>query len=238
MKTILMLAVFFLSPGSLLAAEKTVTVTEVTLLESEPGIDDYASRLLLSPEFLRLDDGDDKGDYILFNRKTHVIHSFNHADRTNLLIKPGNGQAIDFKMSWKVDKQPMPGAPSIGGVAPLQYQFYADGHLCKQSVNVKGLLPQVTQALIDYQQTLAMQNAKTLDRVPASLRSSCYMANNYLHTNDYLKNGFPLFEKDDLGRQKSLQDFQQRQAPASLFEPIQGYRQYSVDAVDSKPAKP
>ncbi len=237
MKTILMLGLVFLWPGALLAAEKTVTVTEVILLESEPGIDDYATRLLLSPKFLRLDDGDDQGDYTLFNLKTHVIHSFNHADKTHLVIEPDLMKPIDFKLSYRIDRKTMPGAPSIGGVAPIQYQFYADGHLCRQSVNVQGLLPQVTRALIDYQQTLAIQNAKTLDRVPASMRGSCYMANNYLHTSDYLQKGFPLFEKDDLGRQKSLQDFHQKQVPAVLFEPIKGFRKYSVSE-NAKSAKP
>jgi len=207
-------------------------VTEARIAETEPGIGQFVSRLLLSKDFLRLDDGRDAGAFTLFNRTTHEIHSFNHEDQSHLIMKPIVPKPIDFKLDFKVNETSMNKAPAVGGVAPVQYQYYADTRLCKQSVNVQGLLPEVTRALIDYEQALVAQNSQTLDRIPAGVRSSCYMANNYLYASDYLKKGFPLFVMDDLGRQKTLQSFQQVKKPAALFQLLQGYKVYYPNAAN------
>ena len=214
------------------ASANTVGVTEVIITENEPGIGQYVSRLLLSKEYLRLDDGRDEGDFTLFNRKTHEIHSFNHEDQSHLIMKPIAAKAIDFKLDFKVDQNAMEDAPSVGGISPVQHQYYADTRLCKQSINVAGLLPQMTQALADYEQALVAQNSQTLERIPSGVRSSCYMANNYLYASDYLKNGFPLFVMDDLGRQKKLESFRQIDMPATLFEPVSGYQVYYPNAAN------
>jgi hypothetical protein len=236
MKKILAVTLLSLFSGLLSAQMQTdgkmLSVTEVRIAETEPGIGRFVSRLMLSKDFLRLDDGAADGNFTLFNRKTHEIHSFNHEDQSQLVMKPIAQKKIDFKLDFKIDDSEMKDAPSVGGVTPVQHQYYADTRLCKQSVNVQGLLPQMTQALIDYEQALVAQNSQTLERIPAGVRSSCYMANNYLHASDYLKQGFPLFVMDDLGRQKRLQGFQQIEVPASLFEPIAGYKLYYPNAAN------
>jgi len=230
-RPIALLVLFIVALPGFAAGDK-ISVTEVLIAETEPGIGLYHSRLLLSDQFLRLDDGQDDGDYILFNRRSHEIHSINHEDQSHLIMKPISAKAIDFKLDFKVEQKAVKDAPSVGGIEPIQHQYFADTRLCKQSINVKGLLPQVTQALMDYEQALAAQNSQTLNRVPADMRSSCYMANNYLHASDYLTGGFPLFVMDDMGRQKKLEDFHQREVPASLFEPISGYKVYYPNAAN------
>ena len=236
MKKTLAVTLLALLSAQALAGENNISVTEVRIAEIEPGAGQSLTRLLLSKDFLRLDSGADNGDYTLFNRKTHEIQSFSHEDRTQLVMKPVAPKQIDFKLEFKVDKTALKDAPSVAGVIPVQHQYYADTRLCKQSVNVQGLLPQMTQALIDYEQALVAQNSQTLDRIPAGVRSSCYMANNYLHASDYLKNGFPLFVMDDLGRQKKLQGFEQVDKPAALFQPVAGYKLYFPNAANLKQA--
>jgi hypothetical protein len=218
-------------------AQSEVLVMEVVIQESEPGIGNFISRLLLSKDFLRLDDGKDEGDFTLFNRKSHEIHSFNHEDKSHLIMKPIAPRETGFKLDYKVTDKVLKDAPTVAGVAPMQHQYFADTHLCKQSINVKGLLPEVTQALIDYEQAIMAQNSQTYDRIPSSVRSSCYMANNYLHVSDYLQSGFPLFVRDDLGRQKQLMSFQQLAMPASLFQQIEGYTIFYPNEANLEPGE-
>lgn len=207
-------------------AQPELQMTEVLIEESEPGLEPYLSRYLLNEQYLRLDDGTDQGDFILFDRKTREIHSFNHEDGTHLLIKPNKNTPLNLKVDYQVRKNSMHGSPKIGGVSPIEYQFFADSKKCKQSVNVKGFLPDMTQALINYEQVLVEQTKSTLSRFPASIRTACYMANNYLHASDYLHGGFPLQVVDDNGRQKRLISFQQVSKPQSIVKFPEGYHVY------------
>jgi len=211
---------------SVARAQSDIQMTEVLFAESEPGLEPYQSRYLLSEQFLRLDDGTDQGDFVLFDRQSREIHSFNHEDGTHLLIKPQHSETLDFKLDFQVLKKELTQAPKINGILPVEHQYFADSRLCKQSVNVKGLLVDMTQVLIDYEQVLVEQTKTTLSRFPGSIRTACYMANNYLHASDYLFAGFPLHVKDDSGREKRLLSFQQVLKPRSMLQFPQGYRVY------------
>ena len=219
-----------MQPVSVLQAqsisEDNVTLTEVIFAEMEPGIDPYKSRLLLNESFLRLDDGEDQGDFILFDRKSHEIHSFNHADRSHLVMKSLPPVKLEFTVDFKVEKKKLLDAPKVQGVVPQQHLYFADNQLCKTSFNAKGLLPELTQVLIDYEQAIVEQNKQTLSQIPASVRSSCYMANNYLHASYYLQDGFPLLVVDDQGRQKKLLSFDQVKKHPSIMQQPDGYSIY------------
>ena len=95
-------------------------------------------------------------------------------------------------------------------------------------------LPEVTLTLIDYEQAIVQQNNQTLSRIPNNVRSSCYMANNYLHASDYLKVGFPLFVSDDQGRQKKLLGFRQLKKHHSIMLQPEGYSVYYPNSANLK----
>ncbi len=224
-RLLLLLGIISITTGAY--AQSQLAMLEVIIEESEPGLDPYLSRYLLSEDFLRLDDGSDRSDFILFDRQTREIHSFNHEDRTHMLIVAKQAGAVDFKVDYKVYKKTLPDAPEINGNAPVEYQFFADAKKCKQVVSEKTLLPDLTQVLIDYEKVLAEQAKSTLSRIPDSIRTGCYMANNYLHVTDYLQGGFPLHVIDDRGRQKRLLTFRNLQKPSSILFFPAGYRVYS-----------
>lgn len=224
-------ACFLVLVNSNAYAQPEIEMTEVVFEEVEPGIEPYISRLLLSEHFLRLDDGIDSGDFILFERKTGQIHSFNHEDKTHLAIKPLEAPDIDFKLDFKIHKNNLHSAPKINGVTPVEYQFYADSKKCKQSVNVAGILPQMTKVMIDYEQALVGQAKATLQRIPSSMRTACYMANNFLYASEYIKVGFPLHVADYEGRQKRLVSFQEIKKPETIVQFPAGYQLYYPDNI-------
>jgi len=205
-----------------------VMMTEVLFEQQEPGIEPYIIRMLVTGKFLRLDDGNDQDPlgYILYDRISHEIHNFNHDDKSHLLMKPLVSPVIDFKLDFRQEKKVLEQAPRIKGEAPVETTFYADGQLCKTSINVSGLLPDVTAALKDYEQALVEQNKQTLTEIPSAVRTPCYMSNNYLHASDYLKAGFPLHVIDDQGQQRRLLKFGEVSKPLNLLQQIQGYRLY------------
>jgi hypothetical protein len=220
-----LLAFVALLSFSLSAADRE-TLTQVMFAESESGIEDYPSRVLMNARYLRLDDGVDSGDYVLFDRNTREIHSFNHEDETHLRIVPSTSGRPEFDLDFSVGRRTLNDAPAVNGRQPVEHVFRANGQLCRKSVNVEGFLEELRRQLVAYEQTLVAQGLQTLERLPASLRTPCYMANHYLHATSHLDAGFPMYVEDYTGTKKRLISFSQVEKPTSLMGFVDGYRLY------------
>jgi len=241
LKPIALLTLCMLTLGMawpLSADEDRIPMTELIFEESEPGVEPYRSRMLLSENWLRLDDGTDDGDFILFDRKAREIHSFNRGDRTELVIPPRAVAPVDFEVAYGSSARVLEDAPKIAGGTPVEHRFTADGKLCRRSINVRGFLPEFTGTLKDYEQLLAEQGKQTLPRIPADVRESCYMSNNFLNPVDYLEPGFPLFVINDRQRSRKLVGYRQAELPASLMRPLSGYRRYSPPPANPDDVRP
>ncbi len=241
LKPTALVALFSLFSGAalpLLAAEDLLPMTELIFEESEPGVSPYRTRMLLSKDWLRLDDGSDSGDYILFDRKAREIHSFNRGDRTELVIPPRQIAPVDFELTHERSSQVLADAPKIAGGTPVENRFTADGKLCRRSINVPGFLPEFTEVLKDYEQMLAEQGKQTLPRIPADVREACYMSNNFLYPVDYLDAGFPLFVVNDQQRTRKLVGYREAELPAQLMQPVPGFRRYSPPPSNPEDVQP
>jgi hypothetical protein len=218
-----------------LSAQDHETLTEVMFAESEPGIADYPSRVLMNARYLRFDDGIDDGDYVLFDRDTREIHSFNHEDETHLRIVPSASEAPEFDLDFSVERRVLSDAPAVNGRQPVEHVYRANGQLCRKSVNVEGFLEELRLQLVAYEQTLVTQGLQTLERLPAALRTACYMANHYLYATSYLDAGFPMYVEDYTGTKKRLISFSQVEKPTSLMGFVEDYRVYY--ATEPEPEK-
>ena len=211
---------------------KSIMLTELVFEEREPGIEPYTSRILFNASMMRLDDGRDDSDFILFDRTTKVIHSFNHEDQTHLIINPQTSEKLDFKIQFATTRSVLADAPKVSGKSVVEHRFYADSLLCKKSMNVPGLLLDAQLALIDYETRLMHQNVTTLDNIPNAMRKGCYMANNYLQATAYLEPGFPIHVIDYQGRQKKLMGFSEVAKQGKLLIAPEGYRIFYASLPD------
>ncbi len=200
---------------------------EVIFVESESGLEPFQTRLLLGDDYLRLDDGDDYGDFVLFDLKTHWIHSYNHEDRTHILVKPKIVEDITSDIHWYVERQELTDAPMLGGKIPIQHSFYANAQLCSQSMNAKGFLSEVSKVLIDYYRVLEDQNKQTVNHIPEAIKTDCYMANHYLFSTEYLKKGFPLYMVDYQGHEKKLLSYRDLEKPKIIMQHPENYSTYN-----------
>lgn len=226
MKNKLLLSFALLTLFSTLARSSDLLLTQVIFEEVEPGLAPYITRLLMDKRYLRLDEGNDEGSFVLFDRVKGEIHNFNVADQTEIIIQRGPARRIDVAIALSITEKPLLNAPDIAGMVALEHRYMAQDQLCKTSVNFKGLLPQVVQALVQYEQVLMQQNRKTFDAIPEALKTPCYLANNYLYSSAYLESGFPVHVVDNEGHAKKLLDFSMVTKAASVFERPSGYRVY------------
>ena len=196
-------------------------------------MDPYNARLLVTPAYLRLDDGVDDGDFALFDRASRVIYSVTHRDRTVLEIHP---RPVDvpapLALVQSVEKVAAADAPAVGGHQPQQLRLLVNGEQCYSLVAVDGLLPDAVTALRAYRGVLAGEGARVLPQVPADMQDPCDLALNVYAPSWQLEFGLPIQEVDSQGKGQALLDYNAAYpVDDSLFTLPKGYQHYTPDDV-------
>lgn len=210
------------------AAAQPATVTGSVLVwqEQEPGIAPYPNRMLITADHLRSDDGEDDGDYLLFDRRAGILYTVSHNRRTLLVVKADPLPAdAGPRPEVRVDIATDPDAPSIGGRAVKEIRLHSGGDLCMQAMVVPGLLPDAVAALREMRARLAGRQYRDLHKTPEELRTPCFLANYVYEADRALETGLPVQESVSGGMRRLLQDYRTGQAlPAALFELPADYR--------------
>ena len=184
----------------------------------EPGLEPYISRFLVTPRYVRIDEGGDDAGYTLFDRREHIIYNISHADRSVLVMNPPSQvpkQPDDLKLDERIEDDPK--APRIAGKAPQHISLLANGQVCRELVVVPGLMPEAMAALRDFQQVLARVQAATLSAMPSDMQTPCDLADNVYAPLRPLAHGLPIQEHSPT-RSRSLVDFENSyQADDKLF---------------------
>lgn len=219
-----------LAGGAVAAGQAEVAATVLLWQEQDAGGPPYASRMLVTRDYLRSDEGRDDTDYLLFDRHTRQVFSVSHAQRSVLEIAadpvPAQaGQRLDIDV--QVAEQP--GAPRIAGLVTSQVLLSSGGAECLHAIVVPGLLPEVAAALRELRGVLAGRQYRDLDKTPEELRTPCFLAN-YVYAGDrHLQLGLPIQEAVSGGMRRQLQDFRSDQSvPAALFELPSGYERLEI----------
>lgn len=216
---------------ALLLTKALAVETEVTVLmfseqdsQTEPA---YISRMLLSRDFLRLDDGDNHGDFALFDRKTGTIYSVNHEDQRTLVIPLQPVLAAPPKPLRHDIEELDAGVPDVDGRKVSRYYMFTNGNRCMEVYAVPGYYDDATQALAAFARTLAGQHAKTIAAMPDLVNADCDMANNVFEPDRYLSKGFPVRQKDYAERTRSLVSVKEKVIiDSSVFELPEGYERF------------
>lgn len=211
----------------LVLAGESASVVEfsVTDVGSEP----YRSRLIVTPDFLRFDEGKDVGDFLLYDRKKKTIYNTNMQDQTVLVIH-NRKVALPEKKDWThkvdTDNEKM---PNVGGKAVKHWVLLTDNLVCYDLYAARGLLPEVTSALAEYRRVLATQQAELYLDTKTENWDVCDLANNVYRPDRYLQHGFPIRYRDKAGRSEQLVDYKQAVSiNPDIFKLPAGYREYSI----------
>jgi hypothetical protein len=213
--------------AGLLHAAETIEVQLLVYQVTEPGTSPYISRMLVTPDYLRLDQGQQEEAFILFDRKARVIYSINPEDQTILVIDPGQGDGADPAGPLLVASQVKSAqAPAVAGITPQHWQFHVEGRLCLSAVVAPGLMPQAARAYGEYLELLSRQHRQSLVAIPQEMQDPCDLAVNMNSPLAVLEKGLPLRESLAQGRLQELQDFRELFAvPDSSFRLPEGYRE-------------
>lgn len=204
------------------AAADAAQVSATVLLWQEQEADNasYVSRMLVTPEYLRSDEGRDADDYLLFARDTRQIYSVSHAQRAVWVIAADPvPELAGPRPAVTVQVQPDPDAPRIAGEVASHFRMTSGAEECLQATVVPKLLPEVTAALRELRAVLAGRQYRDLDRMPEAARTPCFLANHVYANDPHLLVGLPIRESISGGMQRILMDYRIDQSvPAAVFE--------------------
>ena len=225
-KIILMLSLF--SFHQLAMANNKTTVFWFDELEA--GIDPVQMRYLVTPSYLRIDNGNTQEDFILFDVEKKTIFSVNHLDRTILVIRDNQWKKPGYDFKTDVVQAPLEGAPVISGKQVQGYKVMVDGEVCTNIQFIPGMYESEREVLKKYQRTLSSQQIRNLANTPEHVKTPCFMLDVAYNEGNYYDLGMPIQEWHNRGYAKFLKEHKIQNVPDSIFILPKDYRQYTVGA--------
>jgi len=209
--------------------------------DQEEGVDPYQTRILVTPDFMRFDDGEGATDYLVFDRKQQTIYSIVQETKSITVISSAAVEVkppFDLKLSHKkIDD--MQDAPSMEGVKPQHHVFLSGEEVCFEVLSVAGFLPAYVAAMQEFNTVLANDSALTLSSLPADMHNGCNLAKGIFEPNRQFALGFPLQRWSPDGSSSVLIDFKKDyQADKTLFEIPASYSRLNIQEIRSKLSKP
>ncbi len=227
MQKILIAVALFAWSMSVAARPVSILVYQVW----EKGIEPYISRVMVTPDYVRLDEGGSADGFTLFDRQQEILYTVSMEDRSVLVMNPtqsvpDGSSSLILQEEVKVDAE----APQVAGKQPKTVRLLANGETCSEMVVIEGVMDEAVEALGELKLTLARIQAATLDAVPLNMRTPCDLAANVYAADRSYRFGLPLSERSG-GHSQSLIDFApDHEAEGELFTLPEGFSRRAVFA--------
>lgn len=192
-------------------------MTELRYQDQDPGSEPYMTRILITERFLRLDGGHDKGDFVLFDRKSRHVVNVLHDQK--ILMRMHNRPLPDTRpLSYKVEEKVSP-----VNQRTIRVQLFADEKLCSETVSDQAMLPGAAKAMAEYKNALAYTQLQTYLNTPAELRQPCDLVHHVWESGRSLAYGLPIEERDYAGRVRQFSGSAMKRLDPGLFKLPKGY---------------
>ena len=200
--------------------------------ETEPGTDSYPVRIMISAGFVRIDDDDDYGDFVLLDRGTRNLYSVSHAEQSILVIEY---RARDQRMPDAIGLDEVieedTAAPTVAGRRPQLVSLNANGTTCYRVAAVPGLLEDAVAGLAEYARALGNRQLGSLQTMPAELQTPCFLSRYAYAPDRHLQYGLPIQEWDDAGYRRALVNYRSgERVDPKLFVLPEGYRRLHLES--------
>lgn len=217
-----------LTTGNTYAARGTV----LEFNEQEAGTDVYPTRTLVTPDYLRIDDGEGSADFVLFDRKARIIYSTNTTDRRILVIRWRDRRDV---MPSPLENTVVPvkvAIPSVSGFAIHRYRLFTAGTQCYEVDTAAGMLPEALAAMKEMARVLAVEHGESLESLPQNAYPVCDVVSNVYAPTRHLDMGFPVRATDHNGRIRQLTNYRMDvELKDALFVLPSGYSRFTPRSI-------
>jgi hypothetical protein len=211
-----LIGLFVLCAGTARAADMTV----LRYVDQDPGGPPYVTRILVTPAFMRMDSGEDTGDFTLLDRKKRVVINIMRDSRLAMVFAPG---ALPPKpVGWK------PGLVEDrverGG---RHFALTVKGVFCSEGIAARHALD-AARAMAEQKTILAATQYRVWKASPPDLQHDCDLANQVWNAGDTLTLGLPLEEREFTGRTRTFESETRQPSNPELFRVPEGLAQVNA----------
>jgi len=219
MKKLLFMMLLF-AAGRVLAAGG---MSEVTYMDQEATGGGYVTRYLVTDRFLRMDYGRDREDFVVYDRREKRVYNVVHDRRQVLVFEPAPLH-VEPPKEWKIKEDILDDRN-----AQKRFDLAVNGVVCSRITASERFLPELAQALMEFQDVMAATHAATYLATPPEQRDACDLARLVLEPRRWFKYGLALDELRNDGFSRRLLNYQADIAVRpKLFEVPAEYRQIGV----------
>ncbi|MFP5408816.1 MAG: hypothetical protein ACLGGY_05995 [Gammaproteobacteria bacterium] len=199
--------------GAAQAADMTAlrqTMMELRYIDQDPGDPPYLTRILLTPGFMRMDDGNDDGDFILLDRQQQKVINVMRGNQMAMVFSAGT--LPPRPAGWKPVLDVQAGAPGT-----QRFSLTLKGVVCSEGVAAQRAAPEAARAMAELKTILAPMQYRVWQDTPAEIQYDCDLANQVWESGATLKLGLPLEEREFTGRTRQFESESQQPLRPELF---------------------
>jgi len=215
-------------------SEKSVDKLEFAgdILTFSETIDGHEStvRMIITKAYLRMDDGPEAEDYLLFDRRKKTIYNIVADEKSIMEIAVEASNIVPpYPISWRTESQSSNALMRTDNERAAKATYYLlslNQQACYHVVAIDQGMEEALAAIREYRQVLANQ---LKSRYIRQAGQECYEAVNIFTPLNHLQQGFPIREWSTYGYQRFLVNYRQKIIfPKRLFALPDGYAHVKI----------
>ncbi len=193
-----------------MGAAQAADMIALRYVDKDPGEPPYMTRILVTPDFLRMDDGQDDGDFFLLDRRQKKV----------INVMQGNQLAMVFS-AGKLPPKPAGWKPRLdvkpAATGTQRFSLTVRGVVCSEGVAAQRAAPDAARAMAELKSVLAAMQYRVWKDSPSELQHDCDLANQVWESGATLKLGLPLEEREFTGRTRQFESESKQPLRPELF---------------------
>ncbi|MDO9636427.1 MAG: hypothetical protein Q7I95_05650 [Thiobacillus sp.] len=185
-------------------------MTTLRYMDGDPSDPPYLTRILLTPDFMRLDDGNDDGDFVLLDRRQQKVINVMRGNQLAMVFSAGT--LPPRPAGWKPVLDVKAGAPGT-----RRFSLTVKGVVCSEGVAAARATPDAARAMAELKSILAPMQYRVWQDSPAEIQHDCDLANQVWESGTTLKLGLPLEEREFTGRTRQFESVSTQPLQPELF---------------------
>lgn len=189
-------------------------MTVLRYVDQDPGDPPYETRILVTPDFMRMDSGEDAGDFTLLDRQRRVVVNVMRDSKLAMVFAPG-----------VLPPKPADWAPRLEAGEAVRggrrFTLTLKGVVCSEGIAVKHAMD-AARAMGELKSILAATQYRVWKESPPDMRHDCDLANQVWNVDATLTLGVPLEEREFTGRSRKLEGETRQPVDPGLFRVPEG----------------
>ena len=214
--------------GDLVAAEMPAALMVYRV--NEQGTNPYISRILVTPNHVRMDEGGDADAFTLFDRSAGKLFNVDPEERSVLVLDPP-AAVPESPLALDIRERARPAsAGPVDGVPARGWRLEANGRSCAEWDAVPGVMEAAAGAVAELYVQLARLHGRLLPEMPEEMLDVCDLARNVYAPGYAWVQGMPVTHEHGRMRLELLDHEPAMAVDTSLFEVPESFRRMEMPA--------